>query len=62
MPQAFDNCVKNGGRVRRVSGPNKKNGLAKGEYVNYCFLDGKSHRGYVKKMMQTSDGQMIVKK
>jgi hypothetical protein len=38
-----------GGRVRRVSGPSKKHGLKKGEYVNFCFKDGESYRGYVKK-------------
>ena len=49
MPRAFENCVKNGGRVRRISGPNKEHGLKVGEYVNYCYLHGKSYRGEVKK-------------
>lgn len=49
MPADFDKCVKEGGKVRRVSGPNKEHGLKAGEYVNYCMKDGKSHRGYVKK-------------
>jgi len=35
--------------VRTVTGPNKKFGLASGEYVHVCFLNGKMHRGYVKK-------------
>lgn len=54
MPQAFENCVKAGGRVRRVSGPDKTHGLGKGEYVNYCFRDGKSHRGHVHKKGKTA--------
>ena len=49
MPAAFDACVKGGGRVRTVTGPNRKFGLASGEYVHVCFLNGKMHRGYVKK-------------
>ena len=49
MPKQFDNCQKKGGKIRRVSGPNKEHGLKTGEYVNYCVLNGKSHRGYVKK-------------
>ena len=47
MPQAFDNCIKNGGKVRRISGPNKRWGLKAGQYVNICILDGKVYRGYV---------------
>ena len=45
----FENCVNQGGRIRRVSGPSEEHGLAEDEYVNYCFLDGKSYRGEVKK-------------
>lgn len=45
----FENCVEMGGKVRRVSGPDKEHGLKEGEYVNYCFLDNKSYRGEVKK-------------
>jgi len=32
MPQAFDNCVKKGGRVRRKT-------LSKGRYMNICFIE-----------------------
>lgn len=49
MPKGFENCVKRGGKVRRVSGPSKKHGLEKNEYVNYCTIDGKTYRGEVKK-------------
>ena len=48
MPAAFDRCVKRGGRVRTISGPNKEQGLKKNEYVRVCFLKGKSYRGHVK--------------
>lgn len=47
MPAGFDKCKANGGKIRTVSGPNKKHGLAKGEYVHYCILGKKSYRGEV---------------
>jgi len=49
MPAGFNKCVRTGGRVRRISGPNKKFGLKKGEYVNVCFKDGVMYRGHKKK-------------
>ena len=49
MPAPFDSCVKGGGKVRTVTGPSKEHGLKEGEYVHYCTLKGKSHRGYVKR-------------
>jgi len=49
MPREFEVCVRNGGRVRRVSGPDKDHGLAPNEYVDYCFIEGESYRGEVKK-------------
>lgn len=48
MPAAFEKCVKQGGRVRTISGPNKKAGLKKDEFVHICFKGGKSFRGEVK--------------
>lgn len=49
MPVGFEACIKSGGRVRRVSGPDKEHGLGKGEYVNYCYdKSGNSFRGEVK--------------
>lgn len=48
MPEGFDQCARNGGKVRRVSGPNEEHGLKEGEYVDYCHKDGQSHRGHVK--------------
>ena len=50
MPIEFENCIKDGGRVRRMSGPSKNDGLKKGEYVNICFLKDQSFRGEVKQM------------
>ena len=49
MPKAFDDCVKNGGRVRRLTGPNKKYGLKAGEYRNICFLNNKGYMGHTHK-------------
>jgi hypothetical protein len=42
MPKAFEDCVKNGGRVRTKT-------LSGGRYMHICFLDGKSYAGEVKK-------------
>lgn len=48
MPKEFNQCVRKGGSVRTVSGPNKNHGLKKGEYRRYCFLKGKSFAGETK--------------
>lgn len=40
-PQAFENCVKNGGRVRTKT-------LSGGRYQRICFKDGKSYAGEIK--------------
>lgn len=42
MPKDFDNCVKNGGRVRTKQ-------LSGGRYIHICFLGGKSYAGHTKK-------------
>jgi len=57
MPTDFDRCVEQGGKVRTISGPSKKHGLSKGEYVRYCSLDGKTHRGEVKQKKHSNEGQ-----
>lgn len=41
MPRAFENCLKNGGRVRTVS-------LKDGKYVHVCYKGDKQFRGHVK--------------
>lgn len=45
MPKDFEDCVKGGGRVRTISGPNKRFGLAAGEFVHVCFNKSGMHRG-----------------
>lgn len=41
MPVEFDNCVKNGGKVRTKE-------LSGDRYMHICFLNGKSYAGEVK--------------
>jgi len=42
MPEAFDKCVREGGRVRRKA-------LSDGRFINICYdKAGKSHAGEVK--------------
>ena len=38
MPKDFDECVKNGGRVRTIN-------VGKDKYMRICYLNGKSHAG-----------------
>lgn len=45
MPQAFTECVKNGGRVRTKV-------LSGGRYMHICFLKGKSYAGEVRTKMK----------
>ena len=42
MPQGFDNCVKNGGRVRTMK-------LKGNKYMHICYKDGTSYSGEVKR-------------
>lgn len=52
MPEAFERCVKNGGRVRTKT-------LSGGRYMHICFLNGKSVAGEVKTAKSKSKlGQM----
>jgi len=46
MPEAFENCRKQGGRIRTIK-------LSGGKYMHVCYLNGKSYRGEVK---QKKDG------
>jgi len=55
MPQEFDNCVKNGGRVRTK-------GLGGGKYMHICFLNGKSYAGYVKTAKASNSANSMTKK
>lgn len=45
LPEAFIKCRKNGGRIRTVSGPNKRLELGDGQYMHVCWLNGKMYRG-----------------
>jgi hypothetical protein len=49
MPADFEKCRQGGGRVRTVSGPNKRFGLKEGEYMHICILGNEVHRGEVKR-------------
>ena len=48
MPEDFDKCVRNKGKVRTVSGPNKEHGLKEGQYIHYCVINNESFRGEIK--------------
>jgi len=48
MPEAFEKCRRNGGKIRTVSGPNKEHGLKENQYVHYCVIQGESFRGEIK--------------
>ena len=45
MPEAFEKCIRNKGRVRTISGPSRQFGLKKGQYMPVCFIGGSMHRG-----------------
>jgi hypothetical protein len=49
MPKAFDNCIKNGGKVRTITGNNPANrkrfGITKSQFIKVCFLDRKMFLG-----------------
>jgi len=46
-PQAFESCIKRGGRVRTKS-------LKGGKYLHICILNGKSFAGEVKEKKGTA--------
>lgn len=60
MPANFEKCVREGGRVRTVSGPSEEHGLSKDQYVAYCYKEGHAYRGEVhhkhSKAMKTIGG------
>jgi len=45
-PEAFEKCLKSGGKVRTVTG--KKFGLKEGQYKHICIKGGKSYLGHTK--------------
>ena len=42
MPEAFDICRRNGGKIRTKS-------MGGGKYMHICILNGKTYAGEVKK-------------
>jgi hypothetical protein len=46
MPEAFERCRRNGGKIRTVSGPNIAMGLKKGQYKRICILNKKVFHGH----------------
>ena len=58
MPEDFTRCVKNGGRVRTVTGSaDKKFGVPAGYYRRICFdKDGTAHLGELKKKEAKKEG------
>ena len=40
MPQAFENCKKQGGKIKTVK-------LGGGKHRHICYLNGKAYPGYV---------------
>jgi len=46
---SFDACVRNGGSVRRINGPNDKYNLKEGEFVEVCTRAGEKFRSDVRK-------------
>jgi len=47
MPAKFDKCVRNKGKVRTITGPDKQFGVGKGQYRHLCLLNGETYLGYV---------------
>lgn len=57
MPKSFDNCVKNGGKVRTIVIDEKK-----GTYMHVCYKGGHSYPGEVRKKKKAkSDIETLVK-
>jgi len=54
-PQAFENCRRNGGKIRTKT-------LSGGRYMHICFLGGKSYPGEVKKKDSGGAGESNVAK
>ena len=50
MPEAFNNCVKKGGKIRTLS-------LPKGKFMHICILKGKTYSGEVKMKKDMKDMQ-----
>ncbi|MEM3335461.1 MAG: hypothetical protein QXY47_05465 [Thermoplasmata archaeon] len=55
MPQAFEDCVKSGGKVRTKQ-------FGGGKYIHICFKDGKSYAGEVKESKLYNKLKKLTKK
>ena len=54
MPEAFERCVKQGGRVRTKT-------LSGGRYMRICFIGGKSYAGEVKTKQAANPAKAALK-
>ena len=67
MPKSFDKCVREKGRIRRVSGHSKRWKVKKGEYRNICWDKknvphlGELHKKKTKKLITPSDIPKLLK-
>jgi hypothetical protein len=50
MPEAFENCVANGGRVRTRK-------LGNGKYIHICYYKGKSYASEVHTVKKVKKGK-----
>lgn len=46
MPQKFDQCVADGGKVRTITGPDKKFGLGGNQYRHVCIITRKGKKEF----------------
>lgn len=53
-PQAFENCIKHGGRVRTKT-------LSDGRYIHICYVGNKSYAGEVKDKQDGSRLKAVIK-
>ena len=52
MPEGFDKCRKQGGRIRTLK-------LKGGKYIHVCYIGGKSYKGEVKNKQSSSTAAAI---
>jgi len=57
MPENFNKCKQNGGKIRTISGPSKQFGLEKNEYMHVCFLNNEMFRGHKHKSRDDNENK-----
>jgi len=57
MPEGFEKCRRNGGRIRTATGPSKHWGLGKGEYMHVCYLNNEAYRGEIHKKEREAENK-----